>query len=206
MRTQHREIVRRWALRGSALATMAGLMVLLGGCSIHEERNANGQSKKVDIATPFGSLHVNANDVDPKTVGIPIYPGSELVQNRGDNSGSANVNIDSSLFGLKVVALKYRTGDSPDKVMEFYRNKLKSYGNVLECKGQIGHTVGKPGQSRELTCSDDDLGKEIHIDTDSTQLKVGTTDRQHIVEVKAAGGGTEIGLVYLQTRGKGDSM
>jgi hypothetical protein len=46
----------------------------------------------------------------------------------------------------------------------------------------------------------------INVDASGTELKVGTTDRQHIVSVKPSGGGSEFALVYVQTRGKGDSM
>ena len=195
--------------RLAMLASAAGLVILLGGCSIRESRGENGEAKKVDIVTPFGGIHVNAHDVDPKTTGMAVYPGSTQIQKEhGDES--ANVSIDSSFFGVKVVALKFRTNDPPDKVLGYYRDQLKTYGNVLECRGtQIDDQHAKPGESRELTCGNESVrvqGVNIQADHDSVQLKVGTTDRQHIVAVKPNGSGSEFSLVYVQTRGKNDSM
>ena len=193
------------ARRIAALLAVAALVILLGACSIHESHGDGNQAKKVDIVTPFGGIHVNAHDVDPKSTGIAVYPGATLVEKEHGND-SANVSVDSSFFGVKVVALKFRTNDPPDKVLSYYRDQLKSYGNVLECKGRSGHPVGKPGESHELSCDDRHEGVNINIDTSDTELKVGTTDRQHIVSVKPSGGGSEFALVYVQTRGKGDSM
>jgi len=189
------------------LTAAAGLVILLGGCSVRESRSENGEAKKVDISTPFGSIHVNAHDVDPKATGIAVYPGSTQVQKEHGND-SANVNIDSSMFGVKVVAVKFRTADPPEKVLSYYRDQLKTFGHVLECKGHYneGGAERVGGDSRELTCGQEHHGVNINIDSDGTELKVGTTDRQHVVSVKPNGGGSEFALVYVQTRGKGDSM
>ena len=47
---------------------------------------------------------------------LPVYPGARLKQDDSDgNDKSANVNISSFGFGLKVVALEYQSDDSPDK-------------------------------------------------------------------------------------------
>lgn len=195
------DVMRRLAV----LVAAATFVILLGACSIHESRGDNNQAKKVDIVTPFGGIHVNAHDVDPKQTGIAVYPGATIVvKERGNDS--ANVSIDSSFFGVKVVALKYRTGDPPEKVLKYYRDQLKSYGNVLECKGEHNEQNVKPGESHELTCGEHPHEVNIHMGSDSTELKVGTTDRQHIVSVKPSGDGSEFALVYVQTRGKGDSM
>jgi hypothetical protein len=193
--------------RAITLLAAAAAVLLLTSCSIHESRGGANEAKKVDISTPFGSLHVNAHDVDPKATGIAVYPGATLVE-KEQGHDSANVTIDSSMFGLKVVALKFRTNDPPDKVLQYYRDQLKSYGSVLECKGHYnaGGTETVGGDSRELTCGKKSDGININVDSDGTELKVGTTDRQHIVSVKPRADGSEFALVYVQTRGKGDSM
>lgn len=182
--------------------------LLLVGCGISVTKDERGQDKKVDIVSPFGSLHVNT-DVDMKALGLPIYPGARRREEAKDKHG-ANVNIDSSLFGVKVVAVEYESDDAADKVLSFYRNALKQYGNVIECKGHSGGQSARPGESRELTCGGDEARGHINIDIDkdpdAVQLKVGTTDRQHIVAVRSADGKTRFGLVYLQTRGKNDSI
>ena len=199
------------AVRGSAsFAAALVAVLLLSACGISVNKDAHGDSKKVDIATPFGSLHVN-NDIDLKALGIPLYPGARQRHDER-NDHSASVNIDSSLFGLRVVAAEFESDDPEGKVLDFYRNALKSYGNVLECHGSDRGQNAHPGESKQLTCNDDDNERKGRVnismlkDHDGTELKVGTTDRQHIVAVRTEGGKTRFGLVYLQTRGGHDSI
>jgi hypothetical protein len=58
-----------------------------------------------------------------------------MKQDSNDEHHSANVNISSSLFGLKVVALKYETDDPADKVLGYYRKEMGKYGKVIDCTG-----------------------------------------------------------------------
>ena len=48
---------------------------------------------------------------------------------------SANVNLSAFGFGLKVVALEYESDDPPGKIIAYYQDQLKRYGNVLQCHG-----------------------------------------------------------------------
>ena len=186
---------RRFAFSfGPALA-----LLLLAGCVI--SKTESGEGKKVDIQTPIGGLHVNT-DVDVKDIGITAYPGAQ--RRSGKDESGAHVNISSPMFGLKVAAADFETDDPPEKVLAFYRNDLKKYGEVLECKGMGVDVTANPGESKELTCSGrerDRLGER-----DRTALKAGTSDRQHAVEVRPHGSGTRFALIYVQTRGKAESM
>ena len=168
----------------------------LAGCSIHEQRNGEKGDKKVEIKTPFGDLKVN-NQVDVKETGFPVYPGARQVERNDHDSSAANVNISVGGFGLKVVAIKFESDDAPDKVLAFYRDKVKAYGGTyLECRGLDINVNAGDSDEKELTC-----GK--HGDRgDSTELKGGTPGRQHIVSVKAKGSGSEFALVYVNKRGK----
>lgn len=186
-----------------AMAAAFALM-LLAGCSIHEQKSADNKDKKVEIKTPFGELKVN-NQVDVKDTGLPVYPGARQVPGDEHDSKSANVNIAIGDFALKVVAVKFESDDAPDKVLAFYRDKVKSYGasgKYIECQGLDievsggGFSSHDDENAKELTC-----GKhEGH--GDSTELKAGTPDRQHIVSVKPKGTGSEFALVYVNKRGK----
>lgn len=178
----------------------------LAACSIHEQRSGDNKDKKVEIKTPFGDLKVN-NQVDAKDTGLPVYPGARQAQNDNDqhDSNAANVNIAVGDFALKVVAVKFVSDDPPDKVLGFYRDKMKAYGSsgkYLECHGldielkDGGFNSHDDEDAKELTC-----GKhEQH--GDSTELKAGTPDRQHIVSVKPKGSGSEFALVYVNKTGK----
>lgn len=173
-------------------------MALLAGCSINEQKSADNKDKKVEIKTPFGELKVNT-DVDPRDTGLPVYPGARRAPRDEHDSNAANVNISTGAFGLKVVAVKFESDDPPNKILSFYRDKVKAYGGTyLECRGfDIDiHGDYKNDDSKELTCGKGDRRG------DSTELKAGTPDRQHIVSVKPNGSGSEFALVYVNKRGK----
>jgi hypothetical protein len=176
------------------LVVIAGL-VLLAGCSIHESRD--GGEKKVDISTPFGSVKVNT-DVDAKDTGLPVYPGAKRAPSTDNDKDAANVNISSGMFGLKVVAVKFRSDDAPQKVLDFYRPKMKELGGkFLECKQEGFVTYSHSSdEDKELTC---DKGRH---EGSNVELKAGTPDQQHIVAVKPYGSGSEFALVYVSKHGK----
>jgi hypothetical protein len=171
------------------------VLALLAGCSVHEGRTDSGE-KKVDISTPFGNLKVNT-DVDAKDTGLPVYPGAQRLTGTEKDKDAANVNISVGGMGLKVVAIKYRSDDPPDKVLAFYRPKLKEFGGkFLECKQEGFVTYNHKDDDSELTCD-----KGSHNGT-NMELKAGTPDRQHIVAVKPVGSGSEFALVYVMKHGK----
>jgi hypothetical protein len=173
-----------------------GAIALASGCSVNVKKQDNGQDKQVDINTLVGGIHVS-KQADVSDVGIAVYPGARIKEKDSDGSDkSANVNISGFGYGLKVVALTYETDDSTAKVLAYYRDQLKKYGNVLEChtsRGNWNMNMGKRG-SNELTCEGSG-GSEI-------ELKVGRQDEQHIVAVEPAGKGSSFSLVYVRTHGK----
>jgi hypothetical protein len=171
------------------------MLALLAACSVHEGRTAGGE-KKVDIRTPFGDVKVNT-EVDPKDTGLPVYPGAQRATSTDSDKHAANVNISTGEFGLKVVAIKFQSNDPPQKVVDFYRDKMRAFGGkFLECEKQKG-SVSYSGHDdeHELTCSKSGSG-------DSIELKAGTPERQHIVAVKPSGSGSEFALVYVQKHGR----
>src|SRR5690242_3791020 len=116
-----------------ALVLAFGILLALPGCSVNVKKNGEGQEKKVDIETPLGALHVS-KDADVRDIGLPVYPGARRKEHgEGDHDNNAHVNISSSLFGLKVVAIEYLSDDPPEKIIAFYKDQLKRYGEVLEC-------------------------------------------------------------------------
>ena len=114
-------------------------LMVLPGCNVNVNKDSEGQEKKVDIETPVGQLHVS-KAADVRDVGLPVYPGARRKEKSDDgHESSANVNISSSLFGLKVVAIEYLSDDSPEKLIAYYTGQLKKYGNVLECHTGENH-------------------------------------------------------------------
>ena len=186
----------RFRIFALGFATLA--VLLLSACSINVKKEKNGEDKQVDINTLVGGIHVSKG-ADSADAGIAVYPGARLKQEGSDgNDKSANVNISSFGFGLKVVALEYRSDDAPDKVVAYYRDQLKKYGKVLECHTShlnVNPDIkGSDHGSHELTC-EGSSGSNI-------ELKVGTKEDQHIVAVEPDGKGSSFSLVYVRTHGK----
>src|ERR1700747_1774731 len=89
-------------------------------CSINVKKEKDGHEKQVDINTVVGGIHVSKNE-NPEDVGIPAHPGAKLREKEDGDDKSANVNINSFGFQLKVVALEYESDDSPTKVIAYYK-------------------------------------------------------------------------------------
>jgi hypothetical protein len=180
------------------MATLIAATVLMSGCRIEsDKRNGNDNVK---IATPFGGMTVKTNDaavVDG--LGLPLYPGAELVK-KDKNNGAADVNMSFGSFQLRVKAASYRTTDSPDQVTAFYRKALGRYGDVIQC--QNNKAVGTPTRTAEgLTCDNE---KQNHVYDDESgkmELKAGSKQHQHIAAIDPEGNGTKFGLVALDLPG-----
>jgi len=186
----------------SSLALAVVLSVILSACTIHEQRTADNK-KKVDINTPFGGIHVNTDAKGPDT-GLAVYPGAQPKVSAEDHNGdhdNANVNVQVGDFGVRVIATSYLSDDSPEKVIQFYRDDLKKYGTVLECPKGLKETHNSDGP-REMACNDSGTAEQGKMD-----LAVGVPDRQRIVSIKPHGSGSEFALVYIQMHGgKGNTI
>src|SRR5512142_2662272 len=108
-----------------AVCVLTGLVLAAGisGCRIHVDKDSNGKDKNVQVDTPFGGVHVNTNQVTAADLGLPVYPGAELVKDK-DNDKSADINMGFGEWTLRVRAVNYATPDSQDKVTAFYKKAL----------------------------------------------------------------------------------
>lgn len=178
-------------------------IVALAGCSVTTHDKGSGKKEDVDIRTPFGSLSVKEGATDIKDTGLSAYPGARLAKDGDDERHhSANVNISSSLFGLKVVALKYESDDASDKVLAYYRKEMGKYGNVVDCTGGgFNMKFHHHDKDAEVTC-DDHSGSDHNY---KEQLKVGTENNQRILAIKPKGNGSEFALVYVRAWGGNDT-
>ena len=173
------------------------LTTLLAACSIHVD-DKEKDAKKVDIQTPLANLKVDTSQTSTDN-GIPVYPGATARPAEGDDQHRANVNISAMGFGVKVVANEYVTLDSPEKVKAFYLDKLKKFGNVLECKG-TGNQRDHHGDwnsdegDKPVTCGNGN--------GPGWELKTGTEHNQHLVAIRPDGSGTSFGTVLIQIHGK----
>jgi hypothetical protein len=191
-------------MRSILLRTTSAILCLVAlvGCSVTTHDKGNGKKDDVDIKTPFGSLSVKEGASDVKDTGLSPYPGARVAKDDNDDRHhSANVNISSSLFGLKVVALKYESDDTSDKVLSFYRKEMNKYGKVVDCTGGFNMNFHHRDKDAEVTC-DDHSGSAHEY---KEELKVGTENNQRIVAIKPRNNGSEFTLVYVRAWGGNDT-
>lgn len=188
---------------GSSPAVLAVALALVFGFPAVAQESASPHDKKLDIRSPVGDLHVGS-DADASKIGLPLYPGARRRHDNEKDSDSGSLAIHTEAFGMDLVVAKYDSDDAPGKVIDYYRDKLKKYGNVLECHThEHGGDVfadsddDKNHGSKELKCEGDNTGPV-------TELKVGTEANQHVVAVepREKGAGSTFALVYLHLRGK----
>jgi len=161
-------------------------------------QDSKSENKSLDVRSSVGDLHVGP-DADAKKVGLPLYPGAR-VKSDDPNSSQANLSVLTDAFGMKLVVANYVSDDDPAKVVDFYRDKLKRYGKVLECHS---HKHGVDVNDSDKDSSKDEQLKCEENSGPVTELKVGTENNQHVVAVEPGDGkGTHFALVYVHTRGK----
>jgi hypothetical protein len=180
-----------------------GIALILAGALAAPvlSQDSDTQDKKIDVDTPSGSLHIG-KDADAKKIGLPLYPGARPNSN-GEGKDQANLSLLTDAFGMKLIVANYISDDAPAQVIDFYRDKLKRYGKVLECHSN------KHGGDVEVheDSKDSHKNNELKCDDNSgpvTELKVGTEDNQRVVAVEPGDGGkgSSLALVYVYTRGK----
>ena len=143
-------------------------------------------------------FEVHANqDVSAAHIGLPEFPGARAAS---DSSGDANADVGFDLGDVhfRLLVSKYVTIGTTADVLQFYRKALSRYGDVLECVG--GRAYGPLTSTRGgLTCSNDEGGKHLHIETDTHELRAGTRERFRIVAVEPErAGDTRFTLLLME--------
>jgi hypothetical protein len=208
-------MVRSRTVRAAVLVAGLAVLIACAGCRVRTEKGVNGEDKSVQVDTPFGGVHVNTDQTTAVDLGLPVYPGAEVVKG-DDQHKSADVHLGFGEWQLHVRAVSYATTDPQDKVSEFYKKALGRYGNVITCQGNA--PVGTPIATTEgLTCADDGNHGGVKIDRhdygtreNSLELKAGSKRHQHIVGFEdSKNGKTRFALVALDLpaaiEGKSDS-
>jgi hypothetical protein len=174
--------------------TVAGIRVIgvllslaVAACGADDQGSTRG------VQASFVAGGVTAADV-----GLPMYPGSKPYSHDDDSGDSANVDISTPLFGLKVVAVQLESADDLEKVAAYYRQALAKYGPILECSDAANRERKSESRAKddELTCDADEPGSHRVV------YKVGTEKNQRVIALKPHGKGTQFSLVHVDTRGE----
>jgi hypothetical protein len=193
-------------LNAAGLLACLALAAGVAGCRVHVDKGANGEDKTVHVDTPFGGIHVNTDQTTAADLGLPVYPGAQIVKDK-DNDKSADIHMGFGEWELRVKVVNYSAPDSQDKVVAFYKKALTRYGDVIACQDQA--PVGTPAKTSEgLTCNDknhpqiqvDSNGKNYGYQSQHSgfELRAGSERHQHIVGFESsAPGQTRFALVAL---------
>src|SRR5712692_2530989 len=126
---------------GIFLLTIGGLLVagyyFASRVTVSESRDEHGREKTIRVETPFGRLRVEKDeDVDPKLLGMPIYPGATAIRGHG---GGARVDLDLDFADkyVRVVAVKMETSDPFENVVSFYRTEAADFVFSHKADGKV---------------------------------------------------------------------
>jgi hypothetical protein len=172
--------------KAAGVLACVALAAGVAGCRIHVDKDANGEEKNVQVDTPFGGIHVNTDQTTATDLGLPAYPGAQLVKDKDDHQ-SADVHMGFGEWEMRVRAVSYETPDKQDQVEAFYNKALARYGDVITCENNA--PVGTPTKTAEgLTCADDSHHHHVNVEAGSyntsnggLQLKAGSERHQHIM-------------------------
>ena len=171
--------------KNTGLSLVFAVVLLSVSLFAQENKPTPTDKHKIVVETDSGKYGVGAEKLDPKQLGVAIYPGAKIDESE-NNKSDASLSFEWGQDSTRLYLQRYTTSDPPDKVVSFYRKQLSKYGPVLECR------AGKPANVVPKTsCDSDD-------DNKSVELKVGAEGKQHVVGVTPTAHGTEFGLVYLE--------
>jgi hypothetical protein len=162
------------ARRGGVLSGLLFMFLAIIGLaivgSLYIVRNVRVQTTHrhggddVSIETPGGRINIRAHeDLDPASVGIPIYPGAM----RRKDSGVATfewASADGSVEkGVSFAGAGLYTTDPSSKVLEYYRTQLPGWLIVTDRDGSTRFEFKKGGYKRMIAIHEKNDGTHIGI-------------------------------------------
>ena len=120
----------------SGIALWTGLRFLSQNLRMRVEERGGG-NKEVSIHTPVGSIEVH-HDVNEESLGLPIYPGATRVKDK--DSAAVNLGFGGEA-SVQVLAAKFETSDSLERVKAFYKEHLRTEVTKFTDHGSDGKTT-----------------------------------------------------------------
>ena len=143
----------------SGIAVWTGLRFLSHNLSV-QVKEQGGSQKDVAINTPIGSMEVH-KDVNTDNLDLPIYPGAIRIKDKD----SATVNFAfGGEAGVRIMAARFETTDSPEAVKSFYKGHLGSAVTKFTDHGLTGKS--------SFEIKDKDLEKVVEIETEGAKTVI----------------------------------
>jgi hypothetical protein len=176
----------------ASLAVWAGLRFLTRSLKV-QVNDEGGDRKEVSIKTPFGNIEANKNGgVTESALRLPIFPGAR--QAKDADSASVSLGFPRSNT-LRIVAGKFDTPESFDKVRDFYQNRLQVEDGPFTRSDHIDSNDDFNGEPD---------GNFVGVSHDGkTVFKIKLKDDLRVVTLKENSDGTRIELVRI-SKGAGE--
>ncbi|HLW79897.1 MAG TPA: hypothetical protein VKU44_09905 [Terriglobia bacterium] len=114
----------------------------LAGASARAQSDQDKEDKgkkELAVKSPWGSFDAQVA-ADAKGLGLPVYPGAELLKDKDDQALHAELKIEGKP-GIKFIVGKFQTRDSRDKVLAFYQKELGKKVTKFTAKDDGGNAV-----------------------------------------------------------------
>ena len=145
------------------------------------------------LTSGFAFAQTSGNKFDAGNgPGLPVYPKAVLSEHA---DGRGTVSLTDGTRAHSVAASAYLSQDKPDKVLQFYRDRLKAKGQVVECSGGKNNDVDVQLNDAAFTAPSACHARDFAAS--GTLLKLISGDEQKIVVVLPHGNGSEIALVSV---------
>jgi hypothetical protein len=140
------------------LAALAVVGVFLAGMyvaeNVHVEKTRNAKGETVQVDTPIGSMRVQEHKkLDPKLIGVPVYPNA-IREDDENYAASIDFSFDSNHKEFTILAADYSTGDSVDKVKEYYHHELPHWMITERRSGSVHMEYTEDGYKRIIVISE----------------------------------------------------
>lgn len=122
-----------------AAVLMAGAAAALAASPASPSDDHDKNKGKVEVKTPWGGFDAQV-EADAKGLGLPVYPGAQLIKNKDDEPIHAELKINDKP-SIKFIVGKFQTRDSRDKVLAFYQKTLANKVTKFTEKSDDGSSV-----------------------------------------------------------------
>ena len=189
-RTEAREgaTVRKPGTVNSRIGVFAGAAatLIVYGCAVDVDHRES--IRTVRAQTPVGVFKLDRPS--SPAIDLPVYPRANRTTPRVPVP-PAVVSFTGRFADIGTRSSHFATHDGVDLVLQFYRDVMRTYSALLECRGTIN--VRARGRTEELRCIDRGT-------SDSVQLAVSMPSHHAVVSVKPAGTGSTFTVVNVRTR------